>query len=194
MANLQHSVLTAAVKWQPLPAAKKRLALPVICFHCLRVNGVHHNFCTGCGYPVQCYQEHLQLFNNRRKERMRMLRGCYSKVLSARNVLYVSATFCAFSALFYATEASPGMIRCMVLLVMSLLFVGLGTWSLFKPFTSLLISFLIMITLIAINTWAEAARLFSSTSGWYTIVAQLALLYYITRGVKAAYKADVLQD
>ena len=51
--------------------------------------------------------------------------------------------------------------------------------------------YFVMTTLVALNTWLDVSKLFISATSWYILAAQLVLLFFITRGVKAAYKADI---
>ena len=54
--------------------------------------------------------------------------------------------------------------------------------------------YFVMITLVPLNTWLDVSKLFISATSWYILAAQLLLLFFITRGVKAAYKADIPDD
>ena len=54
--------------------------------------------------------------------------------------------------------------------------------------------YFVMTTLVALNTWLNVSKLFISATSWYILAAQLVLLFFITRGVKAAYKADIPDD
>ena len=114
--------------------------------------------------------------------------------MSARNVLYLNAAFYTAGSLYYVQDFKSLLIESLVYLVLAVLFFGLGKWSNSKPVTALLISFVVMTTLVALNTWLDVSKLFINATSWYILAAQLVLLFFITRGVKAAYKADILDD
>ena len=80
------------------------------------------------------------------------------------------------------------------MVLLGLIYAGLGTWSLQKPFTSLLISLIIMLTFVAINTWAEITSFSSTMGAIYLFIIQLVLIYFLLQGVKGAFHADILEE
>jgi hypothetical protein len=80
------------------------------------------------------------------------------------------------------------------MLMLASVYMTLGRWTLTKPFTSLLISLLLMLTFIAINIWFEFTSLVSTSGAIYLLVIQVALTYFLVQGVKAAFHADILEE
>lgn len=177
-----------------LPVAVLQNSAPTACSHCRFINPNHHHFCTNCGYPVFPNQYQLALYNVRLNYRKAQLKRCREKVSNARNVLYIAAALCMLGVTYLFEGSRAATMRGLVYVVISLLLTSLGRWSISRPFTSMLISFLVLITLVALNTWVEFALMFTSVSGVYVLVAQLVLLYFLTQGVKAAYQADILEE
>jgi hypothetical protein len=167
---------------------------PAICARCEQVNVVDHHFCTNCGYPVVPNQEQLTIYKVRLSYRKRLLNRCREKVVNARTILYIAAAICMLGISYFFSDSKPAMMRGLVFVITSLLFIGLAKWSTVRPFTAMLTSFLVMITIVALNTWVEFTRMFTSVSGVYLLLGQLALLYFLTQGVKAAYHADILEE
>jgi hypothetical protein len=177
-----------------LPVKVSYPDLPTVCVQCRFINENDHNFCTNCGYPTHANTDQLALYNFRHNARKKLLQRTNRKIAAARNVLYIAATFCGLGISFFFSGERSAYVKGAIMMMLMSLFIWLGRWSTTRPFTSLLISFLIMITLVAINTWAQFTQLFTTATGVYVLFAQLVLLYYLTEGVKAAYQADVLTE
>jgi len=113
--------------------------------------------------------------------------------MNARYVLYITAAICLLGITFLFSSSGPSVMRGIMWMVIAALVGGLARWSLARPFTALFTSFLVMITLVALNTWTAFGTLFSSVQGVYLLAAQLALIYFLTQGLKAAWSADILE-
>jgi hypothetical protein len=104
------------------------------------------------------------------------------------------AVACMFSFTYAYTAMRRGTLTAIILLILAALFTGLAKWSNTRPFTSLLISFLILVTFIAINAWAGFMQLFTTSSGMYTLLAQAICFVFLMRGLQAAFRADVMEE
>ncbi len=164
------------------------------CSNCHYVNRATYNYCTNCGYPQAPGQDRLALYMYRLSIRKDLLRRSEETIQFARNTLYVLSAICVLVLLFISTERRVNRITVVILLIVAGLFIGLGRWSLTKPFTSLLISFLILITFMAINTWAEFSRLFNTSYGVFTLLIQVVCFIFLMRGLQAAYRADIMEE
>lgn len=71
---------------------------------------------------------------------------------------------------------------------------GMARWSIQKPFTALLISFLMLLTIFVIYAWGNVNDLISDVLVVYALVGQAVILYFLLQGVKAAYQAEVLEE
>ncbi len=156
-----------------MPVLHSRAEIPIICFNCQHVNEFKNNYCVECGYPVVADKNYFTLFTVRQKERRNLVLQCRDRIMGARNSLYIATAFCSLRALTAYFNFGPGLIKSLVFVVLAALFFGLGRWSNFKPFTSLLVSFVLMVTLVMYNTWIELAGLFTHSTGWLIINLQL---------------------
>jgi len=77
---------------------------------------------------------------------------------------------------------------------MAVLFVLLGRWSIYKPFTALLVSFVVIITFSTISVFGRLLQSLTSTNGLYTILLSMVIVYFLLRGIQAAYKADLINE
>lgn len=189
-----YSATIALQKSKLLPVTAQVNGCPITCRNCSFVNGKEYNFCTNCGYPVRPDEEQLAIYNHRLEQRKKMQRNCWVKVEHARNALYVLAA-CSMLGVFYVfSDVKQTVITGFVMVMLGIIYAGLGRWSLQKPFTALLISLIIMLTFAAINTWAEVSSLVASASGFYMLIIQMILIYFLLRGVKGAFHADILEE
>ncbi|MDB5249577.1 MAG: zinc ribbon protein [Segetibacter sp.] len=168
--------------------------LPVSCSHCRFINHFDYSFCTNCGYPVHPNKERLALYNYRLQERINLQKRCFVKIAQARNALYLLAGFSMLGIFYLFSDWKETVIKGFVMVLLGLIYAGLGTWSLQKPFTSLLISLIVMLTFVAINTWAEITSLSSTLGAVYLFIIQLVLIYFLLQGVKGAFHADILEE
>ena len=177
-----------------LPVTTQVDSYPITCSNCSFINRKDNHFCTNCGYPVYPTTERLALYNFRLEKRKNLQRTCYLKVEHARNALYVLAAFCMLGVFYAFSDVRNKAMSGFVMVLFGLIYAGLGRWSLQKPFTSLLISLIIMLTFAAINTWAEFTSMFSTASGLYVLMVQIILIYFLLQGVKGAFHADILEE
>jgi hypothetical protein len=185
---------SALLKSRLLPVTTTNCQAPVSCSKCMYVNRVTNNYCTNCGFPIIPDENCLSIYNKRLQQQLDFKSNCNLKISYARNTLYVLAACCAFGLTYFATGRREGVAKGMIMLTLSGLYLVLGRWTLKRPFTSLLISMLIMLTFIAITAWAEITTLYITSSGFYTIIIEVVLTYFIVRGVNAAFQADILEE
>lgn len=167
---------------------------PVTCLTCNYVNNPTNNFCTNCGYPQQPGEARLAIYNNRITQRNNLRENCRKKIHHARNSLYVMAVSCLVGISYFINGKKNETLVALILFVLAAMYTSLGRWSSKKPFTSLLISLLLMLTFMAINAWMELASSFHSATGFYIFVIQVVLTYFLVQGVKAAFHADILEE
>jgi hypothetical protein len=191
---LSADVSTALEKSRLLPVKTYQDDCPVICFNCGFVNEKDHNFCTNCGYPVRPNDERLALYHFRQQKRKSLQHNCMVKIEHARNALYVIASFSMLGIFYVFSNVDQKAITGLVMVFLGIIYAGLGRWSLQKPFTSLLISLIIVVTFTAINTWAEISSKFTTRGGIYLFIIQIILIYFLLQGVKSAFHADILEE
>lgn len=177
-----------------LPVKNDTKHHPVSCVNCRYVNVSTNKFCTNCGYPQHNQEGIFATYNQRMQQRKIFKESCSKKIKQARNSLYVIASFCMFSIAFILKNRRKEILTAVILFVMAAMFISLGKWTLRKPFTSLLISLLLMLTFIAINASEELASSFTSAAGIYVFIVQVILTFFLVQGVKAAFHADVLEE
>lgn len=188
------SALAAIEKSRLLPVSTQKNSYPATCFNCSFINHANYNYCTNCGYPTSPNHDQIALYNSRLEKRKRMQRTCSSKIEHARNALYVVAACSMLGVFYFFSDIKPRMITGFVMVLLGVIYAGLGRWSLQKPFTALLISLIIMLTFAAINTWAELSSMFSTAAGLYMLMIQMILIYFLLQGVKGAFRADILEE
>ncbi|MEP6846037.1 MAG: hypothetical protein ABI861_08535 [Panacibacter sp.] len=164
-----------------------------ICSRCFYVNATANHFCTNCGYPVQPGNTQL-LYQFRTKQRKEILKKSLYFIQVARVLLYVIAIFFTVGIAFLFGNLSNRFFLAILAVTSSALFFVLARWSLSKPFTALLTAFVIILTFSTIAVFGEFTHTFTSVDGIYTIGACLAVLYFLVRGVQAAYKADLINE
>jgi hypothetical protein len=146
---------------------------PLTCSNCRFINRATNNFCTNCGYPVSPTKERLAIYNHRLSQRKNLQKKAYAKVANARNALYLLAACCMLGVFYLFSGWRETVIRGTIMVMLGLIYAGLARWSVLKPFTSLLIGLIIMLTFAAIYIWAEISSLFTTSSGIYMFIIQL---------------------
>ncbi len=184
----------AVKKSKLLPVRTDENNYPVTCTNCKFVNQKSYAYCTNCGYPVHPNQDRVAIYNMRLQRRKTLLQTCLIKISQARNALYMVASLLTFGIFYLFSDFEQSVIRGVVMVTLAGIYAGLGRWSLQKPFTSLLISLIIMLTFTAINTYAEFFAKSSFSGGLYMLLFQAVLIYFLLQGVKGAFHADVLED
>lgn len=166
----------------------------VSCGRCSYVNEAHNVFCTNCGYPIKHTPEVLSLYHIRDKNRHALLVQCNSIILIARWVLYVLAALCLTGVGFLFSPREDRLTLFIITFIMAIMFGVLGYWSSNKPFTALLVSFIVVITFSTISVFGSVIHAFTTTNGLYTILFSMVIIYFLLRGIQAAYRADLVNE
>jgi len=122
------------------------------------------------------------------------LRNYHQVILSARIVLYIVGGLCLSGIGFLFSENDQRFFLFALTIVMAVLFVLLGRWSVYKPFTALLVSFVVIITFSTISVFGRLLQSLTSIDGLYTILLSMVIVYFLLRGIQAAYKADLINE
>ena len=165
-----------------------------ICGKCRYVNNVRYSFCTNCGWPIHETPELLSLYHFRAKHRKDLLQQFNRAIYQARIALYVIGALCTSGIGFLFNESKDGIVLFLLSIVMAALFILLGRWSRYKPFTALLISFVVVITFSTISVFGRLLEALTTINGLYTIMLTMIIVYYLLRGVQASYKADLVLE
>lgn len=177
-----------------LPVKTDVSGLPATCRNCKYVNRANYNYCTNCGFPIHPDQLNLALFNRRLQQKEQLKRQSLTKIAYARNALYLLAAFSMFGIVSIFSGYKAAVVKGFVMVVLGVIYAGLGRWSVRKPFTALLISLIIILSFVAINTWAEFTSKTVSSHGALLFALQLVLVYILLQGVKGAFHADILEE
>ena len=177
-----------------LPVRLEVTNVPLSCSNCCFINRYTNNFCTNCGYPVCPDKEKLAIYHYRLTQKKNLLKSCFLKVAYARNALYLLSICCMLGVFYLFSTWKETVIRGGVMVILGVIYAGLARWSLLKPFTSLLISLIIMLTFAAIFIWSEVTSVFTNSSGFFILIIQIVLIYYLLQGVKGAFHADILEE
>ena len=163
------------------------------CSRCFYINESANHFCTNCGYPIHD-GETLLLYQLRNKQRREMLNQSKHAIVVARVLLYIIAAFFTVGLGFLFGELENKFFLTILMLAIAALFFFLARWSLVKPFTALLTSFVIVATFSTIYIFGEFTNTFKSVQGVYTIAFSALISYLLLRGVRGAYKADLINE
>jgi ribosomal protein L37E len=177
-----------------LPVSTHVNGYPVTCNNCGYVNNASNNYCTNCGFPAKPNSDRMALYNFRLFKRKEFLKECEGAIARARTTLYFMSVICITGIGYLFSNNRTNHLRGGVLMILSLIYFLLGRWSIKNPFTALLISFLMLISFMAINMWAEFIKMFTTATGVYLLFVQFILFYFLFRGVKAAYQVDIIEE
>jgi len=188
--NAQLAIARSAL----LPVKLEVADVAMSCSNCGFINRHTNNFCTNCGYPVYPDKEKLAIYHYRLTQKKNLLKNCFLKVAYARNALYLLSICCMLGVFYLFSTWKETVIRGAIMVILGVIYAGLARWSLLKPFTSLLISLIIMLTFAAIFIWSEVTSVFTNSSGFFMLIIQIVLIYYLLQGVKGAFHADILEE
>ena len=184
----------AFLKSRLLPVRSHQNKYPLTCGNCSFVNPIDHQFCTNCGFPMLPNKDTLSVYTTRLKRRKAIKLSCKVRLLQARNALYIIATLLMFGLFYIITGGRQSVVQGTVMLVLGVIYAGLGRWSVTKPFTSFLIGLMLMLTFAAIITWAQFYEKKASSYAFYTLFIQVIFIYFLWQGVKGAFQADILEE
>lgn len=185
-----------------MPLAKKLHAyapvLPVqatylICPQCRFVNENHYHFCTNCGSPLQQELQPQALYKLRLRQRKELLAATAAPIQTARVVLYLLTGFCATGIAFILSELDERYVLSIVAAMLAILFGILAWWSRYKPFTALLIGFIIVATFSLIAFFSKLHQTFATLQGVYSTFISIIVMYILLKGIRNAYKADLIK-
>lgn len=185
---------SAVKKSRLLPVRLGLNSYPLTCGNCSFINSPRYNFCTNCGFPVHPTQDRLALYNYRLSKRKSVQKNCQVKIVQARNALYILGACCMLGVFYLFSDRKVSIMKGIIMVCLGLIYAGLGKWSVQKPFTSLLIALITIVTFLAINTWAEFSFVFTTPGGIYTLLVQVILTYFLLQGVKSAFHVEILEE
>lgn len=193
-ASNHSQVQSKIVKNNLLPYRFNNTNSPEICYQCAFVNEPINNYCINCGYPLKPAKEFLGRHQYRLFKRDQLLIKNNAAISRARNTLYVFAAICLMGFFFIFSNLQAYKIRGAILIMLSAIYYFLAKCTKKNPFTSLLISFIILTCFILINTWAEMKKIFPSTTGIYLLLVQFLMFYFLFKGMEAAYHNEVIEE
>ena len=177
-----------------VPGHTMQLNSPVICSNCGYINHAAYNFCTNCGHPLKLTSERLAQYKFKVFKRKQQLKKSQVAIKKARNTLYVMSLLILLGVGFIVPVYNQHFLRAAVLVLIAAIYFVLARWSASKAFTAFLIGFLMLLSFMAINTWAEFSRMVSSATGLYLLLVQMVLCYFLYQGVRAAFEADQIEE
>lgn len=163
------------------------------CSRCSYINESANNFCTNCGYPLHKGETEL-LYQFRKKQRKELLRQSMYSVQVARALLYIIAAFFTVGVGFLFGDLDNRFFLTFLMLASGALFFSIARWSLSKPFTALLTGFVVIVTFSTIAIFGEFANTFKTVQGVYTIAISALISFLLLKGVRGAYKADLINE
>lgn len=163
-----------------------------ICCHCDYVNENDYAFCTNCGFP--CDGLLVNEFHQKLRARHQILFKAEYAVGIARIVLYIMASFLLLGIFVLFTESDVRYFIAMLATIMSGLFFFLAFWSKSNPFSAMLTSFIILITISAINIFSKLITSFTTSQGIMQLLFCAGLLFVMMRGVKGAYCVSLMKQ
>lgn len=175
-----------------LPAPEQKNPDAKICCHCDYVNENEYAFCTNCGFP--CNDSLVTEYHQKLRERHQLLFKAEYAVGVARIVLYIMASFILLGIFVLFTESEIKYFIAMLAIIMSALFFFLAFWSKSNPFSAMLTSFIILITLSAINIFSKFSQPSATSQGLLSLLFCVALLLVVMRGVKGAYRVSLMKQ
>lgn len=119
---------------------------------------------------------------------------CKVRLLQARNALYILATIMAIGLSYLFSPNRATVIKGIIMLMLGVIYWGLGRWSLTRPFTALLIGLMLVLTFVAVNTLTSVANNETGFNLLYPLFIQGMFVYFLWRGVNAAFRADMLEE
>ena len=82
----------------------------------------------------------------------------------------------------------------LVSFISSLLYFILARWSTRKPFTALMVSFVIILTFSVIMIFGQFSRMFTTVTGLYSLILLGIVSWFLLKGIQGAYKADLINE
>lgn len=183
--------------WQKshlLPVCTFENTHPVTCINCSLINRHNYNYCTECGFPIKPDEVNILDFNKRQGAKKDLIYASKYKIIVARNTLYILATFSMFGIFYLSSNFKAVAAKGLLIVLLGIIYAGLGKWSTQKPFTAMLIALIMTLTFVVINTWSEFTTGPISSTSVFLLLIQVAFIYILLQGVKGAFHADILEE
>jgi len=149
------------------------------CSKCDSIIETENVFCSNCGYPENGTEKDIAVFhaNNAMERNKNMDAG--KKIKSARNTLYVMAGISFLSGIFLFFQDYDSAIL-VTNVILSLIYLVLGYWSMKKPVMALLLGLLLYLTTIIISA------VFEPTSIVRGIIWKVVIIAFLGKGLYSA--------
>ena len=160
---------------------------PVSCNHCNNQVADPDIFCQQCGYPVRGSEQQVNEFNYQVGYKQMQLDDSHSGVRKGRNSLYVVAgIFTVYGLIYYLMneEAENATALLLTNIMLALVFLLLGFWSMKKPIAALISGLTLFVAVHLLNFIVEPITLFQG------IIMKVLVIIYLVRALRAAFEAE----
>lgn len=145
-------------------------------------------FCSSCSFPVGGSEDDKRSFRLTVGSKKQQVKEAEGKIKTCKTIIYVLAGIVFLTGLL-AGFSQDDFALMIVNLCISLLYLILAAWSEKNPFGAILTAFIIYVTLILINFFAEPASLFQG------IFLKVFFIVAFVKGVRSAKEAkDILDE
>lgn len=180
--------------------AQEKQIVFVSCSRCNHFNEEGYNFCTNCGFYLK--EDKKTIFQLRNKLRLELLKKCEHQVITTRVILFIVSVFFLSGIAFLFGNLDERFVLTIVSLILSALFFVFAVFSYYKPFTSFLSAFVVILTFSVISIFAEFTNSvilipdlgYEAIFSIYNIVIVMVLIYFMLRGIQGSYKADIIKE
>jgi hypothetical protein len=162
-------------------------ATPLACNHCTNHVSESDTFCQQCGYPVRGTEEQVNEFNYKVGYKQMQLNDSHTGVRKGRNSLYVVAgIFAVYGLVYYFMNEQAENAAALLLtnIMLSVVFLLLGFWSMKKPIAALISGLALFVAIHLLNLIVEPATIFQG------IIMKVLVIIYLVRALRSAFEAE----
>ena len=198
MDSIKPAVVFNAVKANRLRKLQPFVHFPktdlVTCNQCRYANATTFTYCTNCGHPLFKGSSTDILYKVRIKRRAELLHKSESAIYAARLMMYILSAVALTGTALLLSKLDNRYLLGLVSFISSLLYFILARWSTRKPFTALMVSFVIILTFSVIMIFGQFSRMFTTVTGLYSLILLGIVSWFLLKGIQGAYKADLINE
>lgn len=178
---------------EDLQAPESTIACPVCYTNAQQTDA----FCGKCGYPLKGSKQEQEDFKQTQYQLEANLSLAEHQIRRGGMTLYILSGITFVAGILLGFVASPDFVEKMfgtpqlpfgiVLLVLSVAYLGLGLWSRQRPFAALLIALILYCTLLLMDMVADPVSLFKG------IIWKVLIIVALVRGTSGGYRAEKIK-
>ena len=172
-------------EWVPLDEIAANDPYPIDCPNCTHLAGPKDIYCATCGYPIRGGEAEQKRYRWRQESLQVDAVLAEKRVKQGRNVLFLTAMLSIASGLFLFKEDISYLISGIIL---AIVYVVLGFWSMRKPFAALLTGLVVYSILVGFDLITTPGNIGRG------ILLKIVVIVFLAKGISGTRELTHLRN